>query len=385
MAIKLSEWLSAMLGRSKIISASTATVLNEASSLASAASETALLACVGLIGGSLSKCEFLTLQNGDAKRANEWYLWNVSPNKNQSATAFRNKLIYQLLKNGEALVVDNSDGDLLVADSYTRNEFAHKPDEFTDVTVGELTMSRGYTMPKVLYFKLPDGMKAANIDGFAASYAQMLASGVKGYRQSQGMKGTLEVDAAMAGNKEFNEAYTKLQNEGFKKFTEADSAIMPLYKGMKFNQMEHRGYTQQTSRDIRAMVDDIFDYLARLYCVPPTLINGAVQDTESAWKQYLSTCASVIIGGVECEINRKRYDRNDVVKGTRLSIDMTRLTTVSWVESSAAVDKLVASGALSVNEVRRFLGLELIDEEWANAHYLTKNYGTMEGGNVVDV
>ena len=43
-------------------------------------------------------------------------------------------------------------------------------------------------------------------------------------------------------------------------------------------------------------------------------------------------------------------------------------------DAAADADKLVASSLLSPNDTLRFLGLDGIDDAWADDHYITKNY-----------
>ena len=50
------------------------------------------------------------------------------------------------------------------------------------------------------------------------------------------------------------------------------------------------------------------------------------------------------------------------------------------LEMANAVDKLIASGFYSTNELREKTGEERIPEAWADKHTRTKNYETIEGG-----
>ena len=48
-------------------------------------------------------------------------------------------------------------------------------------------------------------------------------------------------------------------------------------------------------------------------------------------------------------------------------------------ENANGIDKQIGDG-FSRNEINKFLRLPKIDEDWADEHNLTKNYGKMEGG-----
>jgi len=45
---------------------------------------------------------------------------------------------------------------------------------------------------------------------------------------------------------------------------------------------------------------------------------------------------------------------------------------------STAIDKLIASGAFCINDIRKLVGEPIIDEDFANQHWITKNYSTIE-------
>lgn len=345
--------------------------------LANAAKEMALLTCTNIITATLGRCEFVTYNEGDAVKRNEWRLWNVQPNQNQSAQQFRAQLIHTLVGKGEALVIELESG-IYVADSFTASDDVVKERLYTDIAVGSLTLNRKFKEHEVMHFALPDSAWMKTFDSLAQAYASVINSGVKGYRRAQGMKGTLSIDAMQMGNEKMQKAYEALKNAGFKQFADAESAVLPLYKGMEYTDTTQKTYSNQNSRDIRAMVDDLTDFAARMLGIPPVLVNGSVQDTASARRQLVSDCIIPLAKILDCEISRKRYTAGDIERGTLLEVDTSHAIYVDWLTAAQGIDKLIASGAASVNDVRGLLGLPLIDEEWANRHYLTKNYGDIE-------
>lgn len=345
--------------------------------LANAAKEMALLTCTNIITATLGRCEFVTYNEGDAVKRNEWRLWNVQPSQNQSAQQFRAQLIHTLVGKGEALVIELESG-IYVADSFTASDDVVKERLYSDVAVGSLTLNRKFKEHEVMHFALPDSAWMKTFDSLAQAYASVINSGVKGYRRAQGMKGTLSIDAMQMGNEKMQKAYEALKNAGFKQFADAESAVLPLYKGMEYTDTTQKTYSNQNSRDIRAMVDDLTDFAARMLGIPPVLVNGSVQDTASARKQLAGDCIAPLALMLSTEISRKRYTAGDIERGTLLKIDTTRVIYIDWLTAAQGIDKLIASGAMSVNDVRRLLGMPLINEGWANKHFLTKNYGDIE-------
>ncbi|MBO5408928.1 MAG: phage portal protein, partial [Clostridia bacterium] len=62
-----------------------------------AITEFAINVAISLIAGAVSKCEFRTFQNFQEVFGDEYYLWNVEPNRNQNSSQFLQEMIHKLL------------------------------------------------------------------------------------------------------------------------------------------------------------------------------------------------------------------------------------------------------------------------------------------------
>lgn len=78
------------------------------------------------------------------------------------------------------------------------------------------------------------------------------------------------------------------------------------------------------------------------------------------------------------EINRKRIGKNGIQKGTKLQIDTMRVKHIDMFDIATSADKLISSGIYTVNMILRALGEIPIDEDWADQHFITKNYSTIQ-------
>jgi HK97 family phage portal protein len=339
--------------------------------------ELAFQACVNLTGNALSKCEFKTYEGDKEVKGPEYYLWNIEPNQNQNSTAFLHKLVHQLYNTRTALVVENG-GRLYVADSYARKEYALYEDLFEQVTVGDFTFNRTFSQHEVLFFELTSADMRQITKGLYLSYGKLIAYGMKGYQKSRGTKGTMEIDAQLMGDKRFKDQYEVIQNEGFRRFAEAENAVLPLYKGMRFDELAVKTYSSDTTRDIRSMIDDVTDFTARGFGIPPPLLNGSVQDVSSATDQLLTFCVDPLADNIQEEIIRKRYGRSALSRGSYIKIDTTAIKHIDLLSNSGNIDKLVSSGVVCINDIRAILGQPLIMEPWAWEHFITKNYATVE-------
>ena len=332
---------------------------------------------VNIIANAVSKCEFKTYHRGEEIKGAEYYLWNVEPNKNQNSSAFLHKLIAQLYRNNECLVIE-SNGQLLVADSFTRNPYALYEDTFTQVTVGSFTFNKTFLQSEVLYWKLAEKDMRQVMNALYDSYAKLIFYSMTAYQKSRGTKGVFKYETIPIAGTAEREAFDALINEKFKKYMDSSDAIIPLGNGQSFEERQSKTYSNESTRDIRALVDDISDFTAKSIGIPPVLMRGDVQGVSDAVEELLTFCVDPLCDMLQEEINRKRIGQAEYNRGTKTVINTNTIKHIDLFSVTAAIDKLVSSGCFCVNDVRVAAGEEPINEEWANRYFMTKNYATVE-------
>lgn len=338
--------------------------------------ELAFWACVNLIANAVSKCEFKTFERGKEVKKRNYYRWNISPNPNQSGSVFIHKLISQLYRHNEALVIESS-GQLLVADSFCRKPYALLDDVFSQVQVGDFSFSRTFLQSEVLYFQLGEKDMRKVTAGLYDAYSRLIDYTMQSYQKSRGTKGILKINSSRITSEEDRAKFDRLMNQDFRALFSADNAVLPLFDGYEFEPIASKTYSNEGTRDIRAMVDDVLDFTARGFGLPPALLNGSVQDTDKAVDQALTFCLDPLCTMLAEEINRKTYGESGFLAGDYLQIDTKAVKHVDLLSVSASVDKLISSGAFTINDIRDLVGEPKIPEPWADAHYMTKNYATI--------
>lgn len=338
--------------------------------------ELAFWTCVNKIANALSKCEFRTYYHHEPVKKGEYYLWNIEPNRNQNASAFLTKLIGKLYLNNEALVVESS-GQLYVADDFQKTVYALYDYQFTGVTVDDFTFGKTFYQNEVLYFQLNSLDMRQLVNLLYSSYNELLQYAANAYRKSRGSRGILDIDAQAQEEDDFSDTLQELMTNYFKKFFESENAVLPLYDGYKYTELQSKTYSSESTRDIKALADDIFDFTARAFSFPPSLAKGDVQDTEKATDELLTFCMDPLARMLEKEINRKRNGMAGFLAGNYLWIDTTAVKHIDIFDIAAPVDKLISSGIYSINDIRRVIGEAPIDEEWAKTHFITRNYGVV--------
>jgi len=339
--------------------------------------EMAFLSAANLVAKAVSKCEFKTYQNGKEVKGPEYYLWNTEPNQNQNSSEFIQKWIYTLFRKNECLIIENK-GKLYVADSFTKKDYALYEDVFSQVTIKDFTFDRTFLQSEVLYFKLCEGNIQRVISGLYESYSKLIEYSMTAYKRSRGTKVKFKYDTLPVAGTPERTAFDALINEKIGKWLTGDNAALPLGRGQDVAELTQKTYSSESTRDIRAQIDDVCDFTAKALGIHPALLRGDVQGTADAMDYTLTFCIDPLVDMLQEEINRKRNGFEGVSKGTYLKIDTKQIKHVDILSVSTAIDKLIGSGAFCVNDIRLVCGEEIIDEPWAWAHYVTKNYATVE-------
>lgn len=348
--------------------------------------ELAFHVCVNTIANAVGKCEFKTFRRGKPIRENEYYLWNVEPNINQNSTAFLHKLIYQLYSRNEALVIATKrrtgEEMLAVADSFSQpNHYPAKMNEYQDVVVGDTSYQKTFRENEVLHFQLNAVNVKPVLEAMTSSFNHMLSLAVKNYGWGSGKHLKVHITQTEQNDLEFNKKFRDMLNQQIKPFFDADSALLPEFEGYDYSEFPaatNGTAANSTTRDIRSLADDIFDFTARSFQIPPVLLFGDVAGTQDAMTRWLTTCIDPLCDQIQEEINRKRYGKEAYLRGDYLQVDTSTIIHFDLFQNASSVEKLIGSGAFSINDVLAAANQPRIEEPWADAHWLTLNISPID-------
>ena len=335
--------------------------------------------CVDLIANALGRCEFCTYQGGEEKRGAEYYMWNVEPNVNQNSTAFIHKFVTKLFENGEALIINTRPHDnreaIVIADTYQiGDEYPSKQREYSGVTVGSYTYDKAFKENEVMRIRLNHCNIRCVLNAMYESYSRLISAAMKTYTWENGQHWKVHIDQIAQGG-DFSKTFTQMIKEQMKPFIETNGAVLPEFDGYKYEKIERSN--QKDTRDIRQLVEDVFDFTARAMNIPAVLINGKVEAASGATSRFLTECIDPICDQIEEEAIRKRYGFEAWQRGDYLHVDSSAILHFDIFENAPNVEKLVGSGAFTINDVRKAAGKAPINEDWANKHYMTLNISDM--------
>lgn len=337
--------------------------------------ELAFWTCVNKIANAVSKCEFKTYYHNKETKGKEYYLWNYEPNQNQNAAGFIYKLIAQLYRKNECLVVEINHR-MYVAESYIKEVYALRDYQFSGISFDGYTLQETLDMSDVMFFELNSTDMRKLMNGMYDSYSKLITYAQNAYQKSRGHKGILNIAGVAQEQDNFNETFEELMSTHFKNFFGKDNAVLPLFDGYNYQDISQNAktYSTESTRDIKALADDIFEFTARAFSFPPSLAKGDVQDTTKATDELLTFAIDPLVKMIQQEINRKRNGKDGIKQGNYLKIDTLAVKHVDIFDIATPIDKLISSGAFTINDILQVIGKPKIDESWADQHFMTKNY-----------
>lgn len=339
----------------------------------------ALETCINFIGRTISQSDFRIMKNGK-RQIDDWhYLLNVRPNTDQTATDFWHNFVYRLIYENEVLVILTDNNDLLIVDDFERVEYAVYPDIFRSVTVKDYTFRRTFQMDEVIYLtynneKLTKFMKGM-FDDFGDLFSRMIEISMRNHQ----IRGTVGLDATQNLSKENQNRLQEFIDKLFTSFKKNTVALVPKLKGFDYNEVAKGDGKGQSIEEITKLKRSLIDDVANIIGIPNALIHGELSDYETSIKAFVRFGNSPVVRKIKDELNAKLLTKEDYLKGER--IDVFGLTERDLIENAESVDKLVASGAFTRNEVRELFGKERSDDPELDKFVITKNYQSTEGGD----
>lgn len=341
-----------------------------------------------MMSNIFANCEFRTCMKGREVKEDEYYLWNYEPNKNESGADFKRHIISQMIEKNECLIIEAA-GQLLIADSYTLIDENVLTDKiFTNVSCGNFSFNKDFRMSDVIFLKLNRKNVKTLINSISEGYKQIAKEALEGYQKANGKKGTLKIDSTASnkkyGDKTFEEIYQELINTRFEKYFKAKNAVLPLFDGMTYT--ESKGETNKgnnKSTDYIKAVNEIAYKVALAFNFPPKILTGEVEGMGDSIRMLLSFAVDPMARTVSTETNRKRYGKK-VLEKSYMWIDTSTILHIDLFAVAEQVDKLIASGLCSIDELRNKATLLELDTEESGKHWITKNYQDLkdnkEGG-----
>lgn len=338
--------------------------------------------CASFLARTISQSEFRTKKNGKHIKDEMWYRLNVRPNINQTASTFWQKVTYKLAYENECLIIQSDTEDLLIADSFLRNERAVYEDFFTGVTVGDYTFKRTFMQSDVLHIKYANEKLAPLIDSLYKDYGELFGRILSSQKRKNQIRSTVNIDAMTSKSEDGMKSVQTFIDKMYKAFGEKDIAVVPQTPGFEYKEhFSGSGNGIQSVDEINRVTGGFFDQVATAFGIPLPLIRGDMADVEKVTKNYMMYTIKPLLKKISDEANAKFIEKEAFLNGETITVRVA--TYLDIFDLSNSIDKLRSSGIVNGNEIREELGMEAVDIPQMWEYFITKNYQEMtslEGG-----
>lgn len=337
-------------------------------------------ASIDLISKTVARAEFQTFMKGKENKGTNYYLFNVEPNTNTSASVFWKETLGKMLRNGEALILLQNN-QLYLADSFTRTTYAFRENTYTEVSIGDYQLSDTWNESRVLYLKYDNEKLRSAIDVVYQDFSKLIASSIKGYQNSKARKGKLKIPTNLPKELAEGNALQEYLQESMKDFMDpSKDAVYPEDDGFEYTELtESKGSKSNDSgRESRNFVDDIFDFIAIAFGIPPSLLKGDTVNTKDAVNNFLTFCINPLAKLIQDEINRKMYGKKEYLANNYVKIDTTNIKAVDLRDIANSIDLLNRNGALTIDDTLRILGKEPLGGDIGGMRFITRNLEVLD-------
>ena len=334
---------------------------------------------INIISNAISTSEFKTFDKGKEVKDLNYYLFNIEPHVNVSSFEHWQEVVHKLVYENDCLIVMVNDM-LHVADSYKRTEYALRKNTYTDVVSKGYKFKDTFEESQVFHFKLHNTNIKDIIEGLYTDYGELVEYSKKNYKRANAKRGILDIPTNYPETPKAQEALQNLMGKQLKNYFEAENgAVLPLTNGIKYTDLSNATYKNTSdSRDIRNLIDDVFDFVAIGFQIPPQLLKGTVADSDKSIDNFLMFCIRPIAELITNEVNRKYYGRTAYLNKSYIKLDTSKFKLLSIKDLANSIDLLTRNGVNTLDDNRVLLDREPLNTEESQKRFVTKNYELLD-------
>lgn len=336
---------------------------------------------IDMIAKTIAKSEFRVVKsiNGklDYEKKTAYYRLNIRPNGNETGFVFWRKVIRKLFTEDEALIIIFKDGSMYLADSFSKGNEVIMEKTFRNVRIeanGDyLSLNRTFKMNEVIYLENRNDKARNLIQKFNEMMGDMFSVAMKSYRNSNLSKYKVQFPGttAIKDHKTGKVISTNEYLESIKqKFNSDDIEILMQNAGMQFDEFK---MSPKNGDDLSKFVDVVMNSTAFAFDIPVDVFIGKTTEKSNAMNDFITFAVEPVMEILEDGLNATGVNVIDYLEGERIEINRTRIKHYDVLDVANGLDKLYAIG-FSYNSLMDLIGMNRIDEPWADEHHITKNY-----------
>lgn len=342
---------------------------------------------IEFIAKEFAKCKIKFYKGHELNNGEEYYRWNIKPNSYQNGVEFKKELISKFLANNEVLIFENSQKELIIADSFTVKKNGTSECIFSDVCKENERVFTFLKSSDVTYLSCEENGLKSKLRYLLSGLQQVLTDAAKIHSDSANQKGILQIDTLQAGDDELNKRIDEVLNKHFKDFFSSKrNAVLPLYKGLNYRDLNEDRSSAKRSEisDIKTIIDEMISKAAIAHGIMPSIILGDKADTTEAEKVTISNAIKPIAELIETGITASLFEKEEYLEGDYAKVDIMPIRYATIFDYAEASEKLLVSGQFSIDEIREARGERRLNTWWSKKHLLSLNYQFIDQMNKND-
>lgn len=317
----------------------------------------------------------------------DWeYILNVRPNNDMSAATFWEKFFYRLMDDNEVLVIFTEDNQLLIADDFSRKEYAVYDDVFTGVTVKNYVFQKSFNMSDVIYIEYNNDKLDRFTKGLFEDYSELFGRIIEIAMRNNQIRGSVSINATATANEKKDEngktRTEKLQeyvDKIYQAFKTKSVAIVAKVKNIDYEEYTNKqGVSNQSLDELNKMKTSLIDDVANAIGVPTALIYGEKAELDSNLQAFRKLCIAPLMKKLQDELMAKIITKKEYKNGERIKV--SKVLPVSILENATQIDKIVSSGTFLRDEVREVTDYDPLPNGEGQQLIMTKNYEKVTKG-----
>lgn len=346
-----------------------------------------------LLSTFLANTEWKTYKSGKIIKGEEWFRFNVAPNRRETASEFYSKLANKLVYEGQALIIETAQKELFVADSYSfknGQQLLMKDNTFTNVVIGDITLNRTFKENDTcMFLQTPNFDKVMfAFENMGADFLELKKLIYEGAQKALGMKLCLNL-GAQAKNK-YDATYIAQIQRAYDPLMKARDAVFVNYKGESLTDLTEKQRGSEVQQVLDAVENNIRvnnEVVCNVGCafgVPQKFMRGDLTaDNDSIFDMAITMFAKPYLKMLSQKFTFFALTKEDIIDGGKIEADLNSIKFVEKLSMATSVDKLIGSGAYDINEVREMLDDDPVED--GDIRFITKNYAVLseyaKGGN----
>ena len=350
-------------------------------------SKLAIQKAVGMIARAVAKSEFVVQRKEGRKKDDIYWILNVQPNPNETATDFWISVIKKLLLEGEC-VICRIGQNLYIADTFSTDSSVMMPRIYKNIAIisnGEtFNLRKNFHADDVIHLRAQNEKIKKYLEKTLELYDKTFSALAAAKKMASTPKFALDIPASMpviktkdADGKEKTLAVDEYK-EKIKRMLESDDIeILQNSAGMKIEALKVE--TGATSEDMVKLATEIYTECALAFDIPKAVFLGEITEKADSTNEFITYAVGWIVELLNDSMNAKLVGKEAYLAGEYIWIDMSRFKHRDIIESAANLDKLRSIG-FNFDEIRQVVGWEALDTDFSCERVITKNYTNDLGG-----